>query len=201
MPSVDVKTTDNSSPGGYMQAQTVDVKWVTPPSSKKARRSYVLQRDFRVLEQEQRVTKILNSGAFRSELEGILKSQVEGSRRPPKLSKAIQRLQDNTTSVGHGQRTISPQATAPVLPINDLRGVNTSKYTLAERHLRCKLAAVYRLVDLFGWGQLIHNHITVSWYIYMLAEATPLFPLSCMSEFCLQHVTCRGFTGVFAPKS
>ena len=159
---MEVRTTDTFSPGGHTQAQTVNMAWVTPTSSKTGRRSYVLQRDFRVLEQEQRVTKILNSGAFRSELEGIIKSQVEGSRRPPRLSKSIQRLQDNAASGGHGQRTSSPQATSPVLPINDLRGVNASKYTLAERHLRCKLAAVYRLVDLFGWSQLIHNHITVS---------------------------------------
>ena len=27
---------------------------------------------------------------------------------------------------------------------------------------RCKLAAVYRLVDLHGWTQGIYNHITVS---------------------------------------
>ena len=27
--------------------------------------------------------------------------------------------------------------------------------------MRCKLAALYRLVDLFGWSQSIYNHITV----------------------------------------
>ena len=155
-------------PVGAMQSASANMERVTPPSSKKGRRSYVLQRDFRVLEREQRVTRILNSGAFRSELEGIMKSQIDGSRRPPKLSKAIQRLQENVveaTASRHGQGTASLQVTVPaqpVLPIDDLRGVNASKYTLAERHLRCKLAAVYRLVDMFGWSQLIHNHITVS---------------------------------------
>ena len=155
-------------PVGSMQSASANMERVTPPSSKKGRRSYVLQRDFRVLEREQRVTRILNSGAFRSELEGIMKSQIDGSRRPPKLSKAIQRLQENVveaTASRHGQSTASLQVTVPaqpVLPIDDLRGVNASKYTLAERHLRCKLAAVYRLVDMFGWSQLIHNHITVS---------------------------------------
>ena len=164
--SVDAKKT--SWPLGPMQSAPANMERVTPPSSKKGRRSYVLQRDFRVLEREQRVTKILNSGAFRSELEGIMKGQIDGSRRPPKLSKAIQRLQENVveaTASRHGQGTASLQVTVPaqpVLPIDDLRGVNASKYTLAERHLRCKLAAVYRLVDMFGWSQLIHNHITVS---------------------------------------
>ncbi|XP_065919585.1 alpha-adducin-like isoform X1 [Dysidea avara] len=48
-----------------------------------------------------------------------------------------------------------------IIPINDLREVNASKYTEAERDLRCKLAALYRLVDRFGWGHIIYNHITV----------------------------------------
>lgn len=37
-------------------------------------------------------------------------------------------------------------------------------YTKGEKVLRCKLAAVYRLMDLYGWTQGIHNHITVSYF-------------------------------------
>ena len=41
-----------------------------------------------------------------------------------------------------------------VIPIDDLSGgIHGSKYTLAERQTRCKLASVYRLVDIFGWSQ------------------------------------------------
>lgn len=56
----------------------------------------------------------------------------------------------------------------PIIPINDLRGAAASKYTVAERDQRCKLASVYRLVQMFGWSQLIYNHITVSegWLAY-----------------------------------
>ena len=48
------------------------------------------------------------------------------------------------------------------LPINDIRGLEGMSYTKQEKLLRCKLAAVYRLIDLFGWTQNIYNHVTVS---------------------------------------
>lgn len=49
-----------------------------------------------------------------------------------------------------------------VTPVNDLRGSDSIAYEKGEKLLRCKLAAFYRLADLFGWSQLIYNHITVS---------------------------------------
>lgn len=49
-----------------------------------------------------------------------------------------------------------------VTPVNDLRGSDSIAYDKGEKLLRCKLAAFYRLADLFGWSQLIYNHITVS---------------------------------------
>ncbi len=47
-----------------------------------------------------------------------------------------------------------------MIPVNDIRGLEGMGYTKAEKQLRCKLAAAYRLVDLFGWSQGIYNHIT-----------------------------------------
>ena len=35
-------------------------------------------------------------------------------------------------------------------------------YAKGEKVLRCKLAAVYRLIELHGWTQGIYNHVTVS---------------------------------------
>lgn len=34
-------------------------------------------------------------------------------------------------------------------------------YTKQEKLTRCKLAAVYRLIDMYGWTQGIYNHVTV----------------------------------------
>jgi adducin len=49
-----------------------------------------------------------------------------------------------------------------VVPINDIRGVESMGYAKGEKILRCKLAAVYRLMDLYGWTQGIYNQISVS---------------------------------------
>ncbi|ETE62562.1 Alpha-adducin, partial [Ophiophagus hannah] len=53
------------------------------------------------------------------------------------------------------------QSLGMVTPVNDLRGSDSIAYEKGEKLLRCKLAAFYRLADLFGWSQLIYNHITV----------------------------------------
>ena len=138
--------------------------WVTPPSAVPNKKlSYRLKHEFRSLEREKRVTSILSSGAFRNELENILRGQLKGSRQPKKASN-LHRPLDNTTASPDKSRTgpVSTRAGDAIIPINDLRGVNSTKYTLAERQIRCKLAAVYRLADMFGWSQLIYNHITVS---------------------------------------
>lgn len=49
-----------------------------------------------------------------------------------------------------------------IIPINDLRGVESLGFAKGEKLLRCKVAGLYRLVDLCGWSHGIHNHITVS---------------------------------------
>ena len=48
-----------------------------------------------------------------------------------------------------------------VVPINDIRGIDSMVYAKGEKVLRCKLAAVYRLIELYGWTQGIYNHVTV----------------------------------------
>lgn len=63
-----------------------------------------------------------------------------------------------------------------VVPINDIRGVESMGYAKGEKILRCKLAAVYRLIDLYGWTQNIHNHITVRFHLSSLNKILrPLF--------------------------
>jgi hypothetical protein len=152
--------------------------------------SYVLQRDFKVLEREQKVTTLLGSEAFRSELENILRGQLEGTGEPKKTRpQSPEAISPGRLEMGHKSRHPSTVATSvmgggvggePVIPINDLRGTAASKYTVAERDQRCKLASVYRLVHMFGWSQLIYNHISVS------------NSFTCMHKFCiLSKYTCR----------
>ncbi|KAM4824993.1 LOW QUALITY PROTEIN: alpha-adducin-like [Thomomys bottae] len=47
-----------------------------------------------------------------------------------------------------------------VMPVNDIRGSDSIACDKGEKTLRCKRVAFYRLADLFGWSQLIYNHIT-----------------------------------------
>lgn len=48
-----------------------------------------------------------------------------------------------------------------MIPINDIRGIDTLNYAKGERILRCKLASLYRILDLYGWTNGIANHISV----------------------------------------
>lgn len=47
-----------------------------------------------------------------------------------------------------------------VIPINDIRGIEAMGYAKGEKILRCKLAALYRLIDLYGWAHGSNTHIT-----------------------------------------
>ncbi|KAF5306067.1 hypothetical protein FQA39_LY09045 [Lamprigera yunnana] len=47
-----------------------------------------------------------------------------------------------------------------VVPINDIKGVEAMGYAKGEKIVRCKLAAVLRLIDLYGWAQGVNSQIT-----------------------------------------
>lgn len=49
-----------------------------------------------------------------------------------------------------------------VTPVNDLYGNESPSYTKGEKQSRCRLASLYRLVDLFGWARFTSSYITVS---------------------------------------
>lgn len=49
-----------------------------------------------------------------------------------------------------------------VTPINDLHGWEPGSLVKGERLMRCKLASVHRLFDLFGWAQIRSTCLTVS---------------------------------------
>jgi len=50
----------------------------------------------------------------------------------------------------------------PVIPVADIRGVDTLSYSKGEKLFRCKLASCYRLMDLYGWSDgLTNGSVTV----------------------------------------
>lgn len=48
-----------------------------------------------------------------------------------------------------------------VTPINDLYGLDSATMLKGEKVQRCKLASLYRLLDLFSWAHLANAYITV----------------------------------------
>lgn len=48
-----------------------------------------------------------------------------------------------------------------VTPINDMYGVESATMVKGEKLTRCKLASLYRLVDLFSWAHFANSYITV----------------------------------------
>ena len=164
-------------------------------AAEKKRRSINYERKRRdialeLLKKKQKVTTILGNDQFKAELEGILKTQLEGDGQPRKP----RRFRDTSEgqSITMNMSRNMPQRGSlyggvamgnNIIPINDLRGVNASKYTIGERQVRCKLASLYRLMDWFGWTQGIYNHITVSSNVIKTCKCEKN---SASHEFCSQ---------------
>ncbi|XP_038150919.1 alpha-adducin isoform X14 [Cyprinodon tularosa] len=127
-----------------------------------------LRQDFNMMEQKKRVSMILQSPAFCEELETMIQDQLKKGKTPTSLL-ALQQIADFMTTSMPSMYPAAPQggmaalnmSLGMVTPVNDLRGSDSISYDKGEKLLRCKLAAFYRLADLFGWSELIYNHLTV----------------------------------------
>ncbi|XP_077089670.1 alpha-adducin isoform X1 [Siphateles boraxobius] len=127
-----------------------------------------LRQDFNMMEQRKRVSMILQSPVFCDELESLIQDQMKKGKTPTSLL-ALQQIADFMTTSVPTMYPAAPQggmaalnmSLGMVTPVNDLRGSDSIAYEKGEKLLRCKLAAFYRLADLFGWSQLIYNHLTV----------------------------------------
>ncbi|XP_014916664.1 alpha-adducin isoform X10 [Poecilia latipinna] len=127
-----------------------------------------LRQDFNMMEQRKRVSMILQSPAFCEELETMIQDQLKKGKTPTSLL-ALQQIADFMTTSMPSMYPAAPQggmaalnmSLGMVTPVNDLRGSDSISYDKGEKLLRCKLAAFYRLADLFGWSELIYNHLTI----------------------------------------
>jgi len=115
----------------------------------KIQRPVDIEADLKEMERRKRVEAIMNSEIFKAELERMLKTTQESG------TDGISTLLSDVMNIKNG----SP-ASACVVPINDIRGIDSMVYAKGEKLLRCKLAAVYRLIDLNNWTQGIYNHVT-----------------------------------------
>ncbi|NXD19948.1 ADDG protein, partial [Spelaeornis formosus] len=119
-----------------------------------------LRQDFNMMEQRKRVTQILQSPAFREDLECLIQEQMKKGNNPTGLL-ALQQIAEYITASTFTGFSSSSLSHGMIIPINDLPGVDTSSFVKGEKLTRCKLASLYRLADLFGWAHLPNTYITV----------------------------------------
>ncbi|KAM6347192.1 gamma-adducin isoform 1-T1 [Alca torda] len=119
-----------------------------------------LRQDFNMMEQRKRVTQILQSPAFREDLECLIQEQMKKGNNPTGLL-ALQQIAEYITASSFAGFSSSSLSHGMITPINDLPGTDTSLFVKGEKLTRCKLASLYRLADLFGWAHLPNAYITV----------------------------------------
>ncbi|XP_077351680.1 gamma-adducin-like isoform X2 [Festucalex cinctus] len=121
-----------------------------------------LRQDFNMMEQKKRVTHILQSPVFKDELEGLIQDQMTKGNNPTGLL-ALRQIADlvMASTVGGAGPLTSPISLGMVSPINDLYAAESPSFAKGEKPSRCKLASLYRLVDLFSWARFTSSYITV----------------------------------------
>uniref|UniRef100_A0A8C5NDX9 Gamma-adducin-like n=1 Tax=Gouania willdenowi TaxID=441366 RepID=A0A8C5NDX9_GOUWI len=121
-----------------------------------------LRQDFNMMEQKKRVTQILHSPVFKDELEGLIQDQMTKGNSPTGLL-ALRQIADLVlaSTVGGAGPLTSPISLGMVAPVNDLFGVESPSFAKGEKLSRCRLASLYRLLDLFSWARFTSSYITV----------------------------------------
>ncbi|XP_072004942.1 beta-adducin [Engystomops pustulosus] len=112
-----------------------------------------LRQDFNVMEQKKRVTMILQSPSFREELESLIQEQMKKGNNSSNIW-ALRQIADFMASTAPSVFPTCAVNSSMVAPINDLHCNDPVPLAKGERLMRCKLASIYRLMDLYGWGQL-----------------------------------------------
>uniref|UniRef100_A0A672JGQ8 Gamma-adducin-like n=1 Tax=Salarias fasciatus TaxID=181472 RepID=A0A672JGQ8_SALFA len=122
-----------------------------------------LRQDFNMMEQKKRVTQILQSPVFKDELEGLIQDQMTKGNTPTGLL-ALRQIADlvMASTLGGAGPLTSPISFGMVSPVNDLFGIESPSFAKGEKQSRCRLASLYRLVDLFSWARFTSSYITVS---------------------------------------
>ena len=119
-----------------------------------------IEQDMREMERRKRVEAIMSSKLFREELERVVTDSLKESGADG-ISKLLSNMMNVKQGGGSSGVAVGGFGVGSVIPINDIRGLEGMSYTKSEKLLRCKLAAAYRLIDMYGWTQGIYNHISV----------------------------------------
>nr|CDS31646.1 adducin related protein [Hymenolepis microstoma] len=155
---------------GFAESPEKFIKTIDPDDPEYRRqliRPAEIKEDLNLMSERRRVSVVLNSETFRKELEEIIENYLR-SQESTGLNSSLLSLQHiaDLFSTIPGKRPLTGGGFTKshqngIIPINDLRGSDTGLYSRRERIYRCKLACVYRLIELFGWNTSIYNHATV----------------------------------------
>jgi len=138
--------------------------------SQPIKRSEGVDEDVNILSQKKKVSNILTSPYFKEELEhavtDVLYSKSKnGNSIDSDIANIISPFHHSNFQVleAYGEmRGIQglKASVGRVSPINDINVGDTS-YSKTEKILRCKIATLYRIVDLHGWNINLNDHISV----------------------------------------
>ncbi|XP_033475652.1 beta-adducin isoform X2 [Epinephelus lanceolatus] len=110
---------------------------------------------------KKRISGLLQSPSFREELDVLIQEQMKKGGSSSNLW-ALRQLADFMASHGSpAALPVSPSNMMMVTPINDLQGWEPGSMVKGERLMRCKLASVHRLFDLYGWAQISRTCLTL----------------------------------------
>ena len=140
-------------------------RWSAPPRSRTVGRAVrspeEVVRDVRGLKMRQRVSLALADDNLRGELEDI----VSAHSQSPINADAFRTYQDFLIPTGSFYGGGLPSLSASV--IADIRGADTLHYSKFERQLRCKVASVYRLMQMFGWGKGLFDRAACTVWVFI----------------------------------
>merc|ERR1712025_1034324 len=120
-----------------------------------------IEQDMREMDRRKRVEAIMSSKLFREELERVVSDSIKDSGADGVTALLSNMMNVKQSSGGTTAISGAGISLGSVIPINDIRGLEGMSYTKNEKLLRCKLAAIYRIVDMYGWTQSIYNHVSV----------------------------------------
>ncbi|XP_057687742.1 beta-adducin isoform X2 [Corythoichthys intestinalis] len=107
------------------------------------------------------ISSLLQSPSFKEELDALIQEQMKKGGSSSNLW-ALRQLADYMALHGSpATLPVSPSNMMMVTPINDLQGWDPGSMVKGERLMRCKLASVHRLFDLYGWAQISHTCLTL----------------------------------------
>ncbi|XP_055054481.2 beta-adducin isoform X4 [Misgurnus anguillicaudatus] len=110
---------------------------------------------------KKRVSSLLQSPSFREELDVLIQEQMKKEGSSSSLW-ALRQIADYMATHGSPAALQVTQSTiTTVTPINDLQGWEPGSMVKGERLMRCKLASVHRLLDLYGWAQIANTRLTI----------------------------------------